>query len=130
MDDELIYPSLATCEVKLIGSAESSRPPVELPKVIREDFMATIPYINKDNNSDDKFNNFSLERAVLKRKEERDHDKHSILGTTLSREELEKATISKMKDVTGESDDIVCVALLQDHGYNLEESIEAYLESN
>jgi len=130
MDDELIYPNLATCEVKLIGSAESSRPPVELPKVIREDFMATIPYINKDNNSDDKFNNFSLERAVLKRKEERDHDKQSILGTTLSREELEKATISKMKDVTGESDDFVCVALLQDHGYNLEESIEAYLETN
>mmetsp|Transcript_8618 Transcript_8618/g.8450 ORF Transcript_8618/g.8450 Transcript_8618/m.8450 type:complete len:128 (+) Transcript_8618:329-712(+) len=127
MDDELIYPSLATCEVKLIGSAESSRPPVELPKVILEDFLA---YINKDNNSDDKFDNFSLERAVLKRKEERDHEKQSILGTTLSREELEKATISKMKDVTGESDDIVCVALLQDHGYNLEESIEAYLEIN
>jgi len=127
MDDELIYPSLATCEVKLIGSAESSRPPVELPKVILEDFLA---YINKDNNSDDKFDNFSLERAVLKRKEERDHEKQSILGTTLSREELEKATISKMKDVTGESDDVVCVALLQDHGYNLEESIEAYLESN
>ena len=66
----------------------------------------------------------------MKRKEERDLDKQSILGTTLSREELEKATISKMKDVTGESDDLVCVALLQDHGYDLKESIEAYLETN
>ena len=65
MDDELIYPNLATCEVKLIGSAGSSRPPVELPKVVREDFMAIIPYINKDNNSDDKFNNFSLGKYIV-----------------------------------------------------------------
>jgi hypothetical protein len=33
-----------------------------------------------------------------------------------------------MKNVTGETDDSVCIALLQDHGYNMKESIEAYLE--
>ncbi|OEU07641.1 hypothetical protein FRACYDRAFT_221117 [Fragilariopsis cylindrus CCMP1102] len=50
------------------------------------------------------------------------------MGGATSKEELEKATIIKMKNVTGEKDDSVCIALLKDNGYNMKESIEAYLE--
>ena len=66
-----------------------------------------------------------LERAVLKRKDEREND-HSLRAAT-SREALEKATIAKMKSVTG-ADESVCIATLRDHAYDVEESIEAYLE--
>jgi hypothetical protein len=68
-----------------------------------------------------------IERAVLRRKEERDIDSQ-LMGGATSKEELEKATIIKMKNVTGEKDDSVCIALLKDNGYNMKESIEAYLE--
>jgi hypothetical protein len=40
---------------------------------------------------------------------------------------LEKATIAKMQAVTG-ADEAVCIATLRDHGYDMKESIEAYLE--
>jgi hypothetical protein len=33
-----------------------------------------------------------------------------------------------MKNITGETNDLICIALLQEHGYNMNESIEAYLE--
>mmetsp|Transcript_2899 Transcript_2899/g.5862 ORF Transcript_2899/g.5862 Transcript_2899/m.5862 type:complete len:81 (+) Transcript_2899:276-518(+) len=65
------------------------------------------------------------EHAVLKRKAERDED-WSLNGTT-SREELEQATIAKMKNVTGANEN-VCIAFLEEHRYDVKESIEAYLE--
>ena len=68
-----------------------------------------------------------IERAVLRRKEERDIDSQ-LMGGATSKEELEKAAIIKMKNVTGEKDDSVCIALLKDNRYNMKESIEAYLE--
>ena len=73
------------------------------------------------------FHYIQIERAVLRRKEERDID-IQLMGGATSKEELEKATIIKMKNVTGEKDDSVCIALLKDNGYNMKESIEAYLE--
>ena len=65
------------------------------------------------------------ERAVLKRKEERNRDR--TLKSATSREALERATIAKMRTVTG-ADESICIATLRDHGYDVEESIEAYLE--
>lgn len=75
------------------------------------------------------FHSFYLlekERAVLKRLSERECDRELLVAT--SKDEIEKATISKMKHVTGEMDESVCIGLLQDHGYDLKESIEAYLD--
>jgi len=69
---------------------------------------------------------FEKERAVLKRLSERECDRELLAAT--SKDEIEKATISKMKHVTGEMDESVCIGLLQDHGYDLKESIEAYLD--
>ena len=65
------------------------------------------------------------ERAVMKRKEERERDRS--LKSATSKEALERATIAKMKLVTG-ADESICIATLRDHGYDVEESIEAYLE--
>jgi len=65
------------------------------------------------------------ERAVLKRKEEREKDRGLRSSTT--REAMEQATIAKMKTVTG-ADDAICLAMLRDHNFDVEESIEAYLE--
>ena len=67
---------------------------------------------------------YIVERAVLKRQEERNRDRS--LKQATSREELEAATIAKMKTVTG-ADEAICIAMLRDHGYDFEESIEAYL---
>mmetsp|Transcript_3591 Transcript_3591/g.10123 ORF Transcript_3591/g.10123 Transcript_3591/m.10123 type:complete len:210 (-) Transcript_3591:671-1300(-) len=65
------------------------------------------------------------EHAVLKRKEERERE--WVLKGSSSREALERATIAKMKNVTGADQD-VCISVLRDHGYDVEESIEAYLD--
>ena len=35
-NDDFVYPNLTTCQVKLMGSAATSRPPVRLPRDIRE----------------------------------------------------------------------------------------------
>jgi hypothetical protein len=64
-----------------------------------------------------------LERNVLKRKEEIEHDQMLMKAT--SREELEQATLTKMKSVTGAKDD-VCIAMLESNGYDLKTSIEAF----
>ena len=72
--------------------------------------------------------NYSTERQVLKRKEERDQDR--ILQKATSREELESATVTKMKTVTGADED-VCVAILRNNSYDLKTSIETFfLESS
>eukprot|EP00536_Pseudo-nitzschia_multiseries_P012205 jgi/Psemu1/326728/estExt_fgenesh1_pg.C_4520002 len=133
-DNDLVYPNLTVCQVKVLGSAATSRPPVQLPQAIRER-AATPPYSpvpaagagsNGGTNAGGcPFDDFSLERAVLKRKEERDRD-WSLKGAT-SREALEHATVSKMRNVTGAEED-VCISILRDHGYDVEESIEAYLD--
>jgi len=117
-----------------MGSAATSRPPVQLPRDIRE--IASAPpqeygignnngRISNSNGNRCNFDDFSLEHAVLKRKAERDED-WSLNGTT-SREELEQATIAKMKNVTGANEN-VCIAFLEEHRYDVKESIEAYLE--
>ena len=62
---------------------------------------------------------------MLKRKEERDRDRSLQCAT--SKEELERATIERMKNFTGAEED-VCIAFLQQNGYELKESVEAYLE--
>jgi len=65
------------------------------------------------------------ERAILDRKVSRDNNRG--LEAATSREELERSTIAKMKTVTG-ADESICIAMLQRHGYDVEESIEAFLE--
>lgn len=60
---------------------------------------------------------------MLKRKDERDQDR--ILQKATSREELESATITKMKSVTGADED-VCIAILGNNSYDLKTSIETF----
>lgn len=50
-----------------------------------------------------------------------------MLMKATSREELEKATITKLKSVTGAKEEI-CVAMLESNGYDLKTSIEAYVK--
>lgn len=118
--NDLEYPNLLTCQMRLVGSGATSRPPVQLPRKIA-DAVASQPFGNGGASLDD----LALERAVLKRKEEREKD-HNLRSAT-SREALERATVAKMKAVTG-ADDSICIAILRDHAYDVEESIEAYLE--
>ena len=60
VDDNLDYPNLTTCQLKLIGLAanDASRPPIKLPVEIREDYMRYSNNSNSNNNND--FDDFSL----------------------------------------------------------------------
>lgn len=60
---------------------------------------------------------------MLKKLEERENDQ--ILMKATSREELQAATLTKMKSVTGAHEEI-CVAMLESNGYDLKTSIEAF----
>lgn len=84
------------------------------------------PHSNPHNNNDTHYY-YCTERAVLKRFEERNRDR-SLKGAT-SRLELEQATIAKMRNVTGAEED-VCIAILERHGYDVNQSVEAYLEGS
>ena len=63
------------------------------------------------------------EQSEIKRKQERDQEQ--ILHKATSRDELQSATINKMKSVTGADED-VCVAILNDHSYDLKQSVETF----
>jgi len=120
--DDLVYPNLATCQIRVVGAGANARPPIQLPREVREAAAtAALPSANGIESLD----GFSLERAVLKRKEERQNDV-GLRGAT-SREELERATIAKMKLITG-ADESICISVLRQNRYDVEESIEAYLE--
>lgn len=56
-------------------------------------------------------------------------DKDQMLSKATTREDLQKATLAKMKSVTG-ADDNVCEATLEKHGYDLKRSIDAYYRQN
>lgn len=124
-NDDLDYPNLTNCQLRLVGSAATTRPPVRLPRAIRDEAMG--PPYSISSAAKSKLDNFSLERAVLKRFEERNRDR-SLKGAT-SRLELEQATIAKMRNVTGAEED-VCIAILEQHGYDVTQSVEAYLEGS
>jgi len=64
-----------------------------------------------------------LEHKVKKRKEEAEQDR--MLMKAQSREELQQATLTKMKNVTGAKED-VCVAMLESNGYDLKTSVETF----
>ena len=66
---------------------------------------------------------FHIERKVIKEKEVRERD--LMLRKATSREELQQASLAKMKRVTGAKDEI-CIALLESNGYDLKTSIEAF----
>mmetsp|Transcript_11208 Transcript_11208/g.26946 ORF Transcript_11208/g.26946 Transcript_11208/m.26946 type:complete len:128 (-) Transcript_11208:466-849(-) len=119
-EDDLVYPNLASCKMRLVGSGKNARPPVQLPMELRE----AASNLSSNGAAAEFLNDFALERAVLKRQEERNGDR--LLKQATSREELERATITKMKTVTG-ADEAICIAMLRDHRYDVEESIEAYL---
>lgn len=63
---------------------------------------------------------------ILSKKQERDLDSATLKAE--SREDLQSAVIVKMKSVTN-ADESVCVALLEDHNYDLKTSIEAFFQS-
>mmetsp|Transcript_5264 Transcript_5264/g.14223 ORF Transcript_5264/g.14223 Transcript_5264/m.14223 type:complete len:121 (-) Transcript_5264:630-992(-) len=111
--NDIHYPNLTSCRVTLMSTAASSKPIVQLPAsfhdVLRKDIKR--PY------------DFSYEHAILKRKE--DLDEEMKLATADSREELQKGVVVKMKSVTGCSDDL-CISFLEDNGYDLKTSIEAF----
>lgn len=64
-----------------------------------------------------------VEKSVLKKKELRERD--VIISTAGSREELEQSILVKMKSVTG-ADEGVCVAMLEENGWELKTSIETF----
>lgn len=59
----------------------------------------------------------------MKKLNEREQDQ--ILMKAESREELQAATLTKMKSVTGAKEE-VCIAMLESNAYNLKTSIEAF----
>ena len=170
--DELHYPNLTNCRMKIVGSAGSSKSPVQLPSnCLNAAKMSLVekPYdfeLGKNHHHpipnlcmlvifwdanlvashempakldpsplrvspvfvfvyDMKFLD-PVERSILKRKQAREHD--LMLQKATSKEEIQEATLTKMKSVTGAGDD-VCVAMLESKGYDLKTSIEAfYLE--
>ncbi|KAG7373239.1 UBA-like domain containing protein [Nitzschia inconspicua] len=119
MAGDLDYPNLAICKIRLKGGVASARPPVVLPQAIRD----AASQMNIDESPYD----FSLERHVIKRQEEREQDR--IVQKASSREELQSSTVTKMKNLTG-ADEAVCVAILEKHNYDVTTSIEAFFLEN
>jgi hypothetical protein len=76
---------------------------------------------------DDSPYDFSLERHVLKRKEERDQER--IIQKASSQEELQSSTVTKMKNLTGAEED-VCVAILKKNNSDVTASIEVFFMEN
>eukprot|EP00538_Stauroneis_constricta_P001474 CAMPEP_0119545622 /NCGR_PEP_ID=MMETSP1352-20130426/321_1 /TAXON_ID=265584 /ORGANISM="Stauroneis constricta, Strain CCMP1120" /LENGTH=120 /DNA_ID=CAMNT_0007590195 /DNA_START=103 /DNA_END=465 /DNA_ORIENTATION=+ len=112
--NEIHYPNLTNCKVQLTPAVSSSKPAVQLSPELYESLRKDVrkPY------------DFSLEKSILKRKE--DLDQEMKLATADSKEELQQNVLVKMKSVTGAADD-VCVSLLENNNYNLKTSIEAFL---
>mmetsp|Transcript_8624 Transcript_8624/g.21608 ORF Transcript_8624/g.21608 Transcript_8624/m.21608 type:complete len:131 (-) Transcript_8624:236-628(-) len=118
---DLDYPNLASCKIKLVGgSAATSRPPVQLPRAVR---ISAAEATGADGDGGDGTYDFSLEHSILKRKQEREQEQ--ILHKATSRDELQSATVNKMKTVTGADED-VCVAILNDHSFDLKQSVETF----
>lgn len=117
-DGHLQYPNLFACRVVLSASSGNFRPPVRLPQECRD---------AADDESTPQLYDFALERTVLQQKEDRESE--MILLKASSREELQKATLIKMKSVT-KADEGTCRELLEDSKYNLEQAIAAYFQSN
>ena len=69
---------------------------------------------------------FNKEREVLRSKEDREREWSLVRSS--SRDELQGSVLVKMKAVTKAEDDI-CIALLEENGYDLKTSIEAFFQS-
>jgi UBA-like domain len=146
----LDYPNLATCKIRLKGGVASARPPVVLPRGVREAAsqmnIDDTPYDFSLGESEEHgvshvggcsgttviaisslFFHSRTERHILKRKEERDQDR--IVQKASSREELQSSTVTKMKNLTG-ADESVCVAILEKNNYDVTTSIEAFFLEN
>jgi len=67
------------------------------------------------------------EKSILRTKQERDHDLTVVKAD--SRQELQNAVVVKMKAVTAADEDI-CIALLEQHNYDVTTSIEAFFQSS
>jgi UBA-like domain len=61
---------------------------------------------------------------MIRLAEERERD---LTVTADSKEELQQAVVVKMKAVTKAKEDL-CIALLEENGYDLQTSIEAYFQ--
>jgi hypothetical protein len=118
MAGEANYPYLSTCKVEMLSSTVGTKPPVKLPR----DFMDALSQVSIPPPYD-----FALERAVMAKKKERDAEQQ--LTKASSRDELLQAVIVKMKAVTNADED-VCVALLEDFGYDLKQSVEAFFQTS
>ena len=71
----------------------------------------------------------ALEKRVLAQDElRRSSNTSSSSNNPYDAEELKKAVLAKMKSVTKAQEEI-CVALLEDHKYDLKTSIEAFYAS-
>eukprot|EP00934_Nitzschia_sp_Nitz4_P005162 Nitzschia sp. Nitz4//scaffold89_size161592//148518//148987//NITZ4_002403-RA/size161592-snap-gene-0.183-mRNA-1//-1//CDS//3329559691//5152//frame0 len=107
---------VSICQVKVVGpSTATSQPPVRLPLEAQE---AVNPPPRAE------MYDFALEKEILKKLQDRECDQ--MLGKATSREELEKATVTKMKHATGAKEEL-CIAMLESNGYDLKTSVEAYL---
>eukprot|EP00540_Astrosyne_radiata_P023747 CAMPEP_0116835252 /NCGR_PEP_ID=MMETSP0418-20121206/7444_1 /TAXON_ID=1158023 /ORGANISM="Astrosyne radiata, Strain 13vi08-1A" /LENGTH=124 /DNA_ID=CAMNT_0004464903 /DNA_START=93 /DNA_END=467 /DNA_ORIENTATION=- len=115
--EDLYYPNLVECRVKITGASASSKPLVRLPLEVTDNHAIPEKY------------DFAVEKSVMKKKQERSVElKMANGGGTITKEELNRSVLVKMKSVTGAKED-VCVAMLESNGYDLKTSIEAFFQS-
>ena len=58
--DDLLYPNLSNCQIRVVGAGATTRPPVQLPREIREAASALPISSNGGNSLDD----FRLDKSL------------------------------------------------------------------
>lgn len=110
---DLPYPNLATCRVVLRSAPGVDKPPVRLPAECvsaAENFRLPVLY------------DCEVEKTVL----ESNKGRVKFAGNGVA--ELKKERLEKMMAVTN-ADEGICTAILENHGYDLKASIEAFFAS-
>ncbi|KAL7570237.1 hypothetical protein ACA910_020661 [Epithemia clementina (nom. ined.)] len=112
--DDRNDPNLTICRLSLRGNAGSAKPPVRLPVEClqaSEKFRLAPLYT------------FDLEKRVLVDAEKVHRQQSS------DSDEIKKSVLAKMKSITS-ADESICIAILEDHKYDLKTSIEAFFTSS
>mmetsp|Transcript_23645 Transcript_23645/g.33875 ORF Transcript_23645/g.33875 Transcript_23645/m.33875 type:complete len:136 (-) Transcript_23645:149-556(-) len=134
MTEDLDYRNLEACRVKIqnLSSFSSSSSDVKLAVQLPLECWETATISITPHKYD-----FNLEKSVLKKISDTKNNTASLLsttttaaaaGTTENNNNAQRATLMKLKSVTGASED-VCIELLENNKYDLKTSIEAYLQT-
>jgi hypothetical protein len=125
------YPMLESCRVVVLhapatagGTKHKERPPVRLPPDCWQAAAKNKPTTN-NNNILTAIYDFALERDIVQIQQPDRHGQLEASLSSTSRDELQQNILVKMKSVTkaGES---VCIALLEEHNFDLKTSVEAF----